>query len=178
MMNLYCGEGGTETPSETEGIGTPTSSAIFHSSLRMDQASSRFILLQVDPDSDLAGYTYEGIRGRYVTFFWQTVSNDYQNDSTEHSLNPGGTSIYHSTFRKTDPGWTLVDRPVLVAVDTKKQSPLAAVTWANGLKGAVYYLNERNIICEPTCIESYNRWWEYMERRITNQMDNPYTEQF
>ncbi|RPB27811.1 hypothetical protein L211DRAFT_833794 [Terfezia boudieri ATCC MYA-4762] len=160
MMNLYYGKGGAETPSETEGIDTPTSGAFSHPSPRMDQVSSRFILLKVDPNSNFAGYTYEGIHGRYVTFFWQTVSNDYQKDSTGHSLNLGAASIYHSTFRKTDPGWTLVDRPVLVAVDAKKQSPLAAVTWANGLKGAVYYLNERNIICERVTTDGGNTWNE------------------
>ena len=33
---------------------------------------------QVDAASDLAGYTYEGSYGRHVTFFWQSVSDDYQ----------------------------------------------------------------------------------------------------
>ena len=50
------------------------------------------------------------------------------------TLSPRSASIYQSTFRKTDPGWTLVSRPILVADNAKRQSPLAAVTWANGLK--------------------------------------------
>ncbi|KAF8431723.1 hypothetical protein BGX38DRAFT_286699 [Terfezia claveryi] len=87
--------------------------------------------LQVDPTSNLAGYTYEESHGRYATFFWQSASEYYHDDSTKHS--PKSASIYRSTFYKTDSGWTLADRPVLVAVDAKKQSPLAAVTWSNGL---------------------------------------------
>jgi len=43
-------------------------------------------------------------------------------------------NIYHSTFLKMAPGWALVGQPILVAVNAKKSSPLAAVTWSNGLK--------------------------------------------
>ncbi|KAF8419169.1 hypothetical protein EV426DRAFT_616170 [Tirmania nivea] len=160
-MNPYQEETGAETPFEVEDIDTPTSGRFFYFSPRMDAADSArdsrsgFIWLKVDPDSDLAGYTYEGTDGRYATFFWQSSFNDY---NSEHKENPESASIYHSTLRKTDPGWTLVSRPILVATDAKKKSPLAAVTWSNGLKGAAYYLNERHIICERVTADGGKTW--------------------
>ena len=47
---------------------------------------SDVIKTQVDPTSDLAGYTYEDSHGRFATFFWQCVSDDYEHDSKVHSL--------------------------------------------------------------------------------------------
>ena len=32
--------------------------------------------VQVDPSSELAGYSYETSHGRYVTFFWQSTSTE------------------------------------------------------------------------------------------------------
>ncbi|KAF8419170.1 hypothetical protein EV426DRAFT_720130 [Tirmania nivea] len=120
-----------------------------------DARRTRSTLLKVSPISDLAGYTYGGSHGRYAVFFWQTASNDY---SSENSENREPASIYQSTFRKTDPGWTLVSRPILVAVNARKQSPLAAVTWSNGVKAAVYYLNAMDIICEKVTIDCGKTW--------------------
>ncbi|KAF8432055.1 hypothetical protein BGX38DRAFT_280594 [Terfezia claveryi] len=144
-MNPYQESSGAGTPSDIEEINNPTF-----------QGCSNL----VDPTSDLTGYTYEGNHGRYVTFFWQSASNDFQNDSTKHNLSKRSASIYHSTFLKTGTGWTLVGRPVLVTLNAKKQSPLAAVNWSNGLKGAVYYLNERHLVCEQLTMDGGETWHE------------------
>ena len=36
--------------------------------------------LQVDPKTDLAGYTYETNHGRYATFFWQNYCSSVHGD--------------------------------------------------------------------------------------------------
>ncbi|RPB27040.1 hypothetical protein L211DRAFT_865950 [Terfezia boudieri ATCC MYA-4762] len=171
-MNRYQESNRADTPSEIEEIDNPTLDPSNYASPRMYKSDSAGVspspevrsaitrVLNVDPTSDLTGYSYEGSHGRYVTFFWQSASNDFQDDSTKHSLSKRSAGIYHSTFLKTGTGWTLVGRPVLVTLNAKKQSPLAAVNWSNGLKGAVYYLNERHLVCEQLTIDGGKTWHE------------------
>ncbi|KAF8464249.1 hypothetical protein BDZ91DRAFT_730210 [Kalaharituber pfeilii] len=95
-----------------------------------------------NPKSNLAGITFETSHGRFVCLFWQSTTGD----------------IWQSRFLVARScKWELWST-VLVAGGAKQETPLAAVTWANGLKQSVFFLDDSNIIHERLSTDSGQTW--------------------
>ncbi|KAF8474013.1 hypothetical protein BDZ91DRAFT_712963 [Kalaharituber pfeilii] len=97
-----------------------------------------------DADTSIAGITFETSHGRFVCLYWQSTTG----------------VIWQSKF-------LLIERPfvwklsstVCVASDSAKQrTPLAATSWANGLKQWVFFLDELNLVRERISTD-YGKTW-------------------